>query len=71
MLPNDYVDRWIQYPKMKKVKITKINIACGYPEFFPTYYEVYYIDNDIEKHYVNLPESDFNESNPIFTPINI
>lgn len=66
MTPYDFIGKFIQYTGKEKVKITDIKVATGYPEFFQTYYEIYYIENDIQKRYVNLPEEDFNDKNPIF-----
>jgi len=67
MDPSEFVGRFIQYTGKEKVKIDNIKIASGYPEHFSTYYEIYYIENGVEKWYVNLPERDFNEKNEIFS----
>jgi hypothetical protein len=64
-----FIGKWIQYLNRKKVMITDIRFAPGYPEHFEPYYSIYTVnDNGKEEWYVNLPESEFIESNPIFSP---
>jgi len=69
MPPHDYIGKYIEYPGQKKVKISNIKFASGYPEHFPfpSYYEIYYFENGIEIRYINLSEDEFNEKNSIFS----
>lgn len=66
MTPVDYIGKHIEYPGKKRVKISTIVQASGYPEHFPLYYEIYYMEHGIEIWYINLPEDDFSDSNSIF-----
>lgn len=53
--------------KNKIYLITDIRYTAGYPENFPMYYSLYTTDKDgLEVWIINLPESDFNDTNPYF-----
>jgi hypothetical protein len=67
--PEDFVGKRIKYGNNQEGIISDIKAAVGYPEHFEPYYQVYVYDsNGNHKWYVNLPESQFYDRNPIFLP---